>query len=275
MVGYIYQITNNINGKIYIGFATDVKRRWRAHCHRALRLNSQLPLYRAIRKHGVDKFELAVLYTCRNAKYCLDVMEPYFIGILHSNNKEFGYNLAEGGRGCLNYKFTSNQKERVSRNSRKNWLNSEYRTTITREIKERWRDPEFKNYQSKQKKELWKNPEYRNAITKGCMRKWQDPEYRDAISKGATEQLKRQWRDPEYIAIQSKLTKELWQDPKYRALRIKQLSKIWLVTHPDGAVEHVVNLSEFCRKMGLSSGSLRSVANGKRSHHKGYKASYA
>ena len=52
-------------------------------------------------------------------------------------------------------------------------------------------------------------------------------------------------------------------------------AKHYLVTHPDGTVEEVFNLAEFCRRHGLDKGNLSSTASPNKPHcktHKGYKA---
>ena len=53
----IYKITNNINGKCYIGRAIDINRRWTVHKRRAFVQNKEYDkyLYRAFRKYGIDK----------------------------------------------------------------------------------------------------------------------------------------------------------------------------------------------------------------------------
>lgn len=48
-------------------------------------------------------------------------------------------------------------------------------------------------------------------------------------------------------------------------------SKTWIVTHPDGTEETVKNVEKFCREHNLHASSLRDVAKGKATQHKGYK----
>ena len=51
MIG-IYKITNNINGKCYIGQSINIKQRWKGHKKDAFRIvwpYYNYPLYRAIR----------------------------------------------------------------------------------------------------------------------------------------------------------------------------------------------------------------------------------
>lgn len=53
--GIVYRITNNINNKVYIGITTILlKRRWSAHKRDDKKL--KYPLYKSIRKYGIDNF---------------------------------------------------------------------------------------------------------------------------------------------------------------------------------------------------------------------------
>ena len=71
MKGIIYKITNNDNGKIYIGQTTNsFEERMRQHKDQANNLNNTNPLYCAIRKYGWDNFTKEILY-CID---CDDVM---------------------------------------------------------------------------------------------------------------------------------------------------------------------------------------------------------
>jgi group I intron endonuclease len=53
----IYQIKNLINGKCYVGQSIDIERRF--YNHRTTTLD--YPLYRDIKKYGIDNFEFSVL----------------------------------------------------------------------------------------------------------------------------------------------------------------------------------------------------------------------
>ena len=66
MIG-IYKITNKINGKCYIGQSINIKQRWKGHRKDAFWLNGpdyQYPLYKAIRKYGIENFSFEVIEEC-------------------------------------------------------------------------------------------------------------------------------------------------------------------------------------------------------------------
>ena len=60
-MGYIYQITNLVNDKKYIGLTTStIQERWKQHLQ-ALDRGINYALYRAMRKYGVENFLLEEL----------------------------------------------------------------------------------------------------------------------------------------------------------------------------------------------------------------------
>lgn len=65
MIG-IYKITNNINGKVYIGQSIDINKRWKEHKYRSQIPNKEYDkyLYRAFRKYGLENFTFEILEEC-------------------------------------------------------------------------------------------------------------------------------------------------------------------------------------------------------------------
>ena len=92
MYGYIYKITNTVNGKIYVGK------------HKAAQFEpdayqgSGILLHHAYEKYGKDKFRQELLCTC-DSKEELDASEIFYISQLNSQDGKIGYNLAPGGLG--------------------------------------------------------------------------------------------------------------------------------------------------------------------------------
>ncbi len=95
----IYKIENKITGKVYIGQSVDIDKRFRTHRYNAYNEKNKetynLYLYTAIRKYGKDNFTFTVIEQCDKA--LLDEREKYWIGYYKSNQKEYGYNLSDGG----------------------------------------------------------------------------------------------------------------------------------------------------------------------------------
>ena len=99
----IYKITNLINGKIYIGQALDIYRRWGKHKGNAFNKNSReydYPIYRAIRKYGLENFSFEIIEECSVEE--LDEKEIYYIKKYNSCTlwkNSHGYNQTIGGNG--------------------------------------------------------------------------------------------------------------------------------------------------------------------------------
>lgn len=97
--GIIYMIRNKLNDKIYIGQTRlGLERRLRGHIRDMLK-GSKLVIHNAIRKYGVENFEIKVICTTNNVE-SLDELEKYYIRSYKSFIKQGGYNLTLGGDGC-------------------------------------------------------------------------------------------------------------------------------------------------------------------------------
>ena len=95
MIG-IYKITNNINGKIYVGQSISIERRWREHKTEYLNPKNSAyncALYQAIRKYNINNFSFEVLEQCSEEK--LNEREVYWIDFY--NSYRTGYNMTPGG----------------------------------------------------------------------------------------------------------------------------------------------------------------------------------
>lgn len=109
----IYETTNLINGKIYVG----------QHCTSANDgyLGSGKIIKKAIKKYGRKNFTRETLEFCTSAN--VDEKEIYWIDKLDATNKNIGYNLNPGGEGLRLFgkdnpnfgnKWTDLQKEQQS-----------------------------------------------------------------------------------------------------------------------------------------------------------------
>lgn len=99
-IGYIYKITNNVNGKIYVGKTKDtINNRYKAHLKQALKnkdLNiTSSRLYNAINKYGVENFSVEQIEECPYE--ILSEREIYWIDKLNTRDLSIGYNLCKGG----------------------------------------------------------------------------------------------------------------------------------------------------------------------------------
>ena len=116
-VAGVYQITNTVNGKIYIGSSINVYQRWYEH----IKASSNIVLGRAIRKYGADRFVIEMLETLdisdltqKESKDFLTYYEQHYldkdISFVGSGD---GYNVSKDATSVLGYKWTDNQLQKI------------------------------------------------------------------------------------------------------------------------------------------------------------------
>lgn len=94
----IYKITNLINNKIYIGQTIKtLEHRWKRHLQLA-KNGINRHLYDSIRHYGEENFKIEEFEKCTSKKE-LNERERFWISELKSNQREFGYNMNDGGTG--------------------------------------------------------------------------------------------------------------------------------------------------------------------------------
>lgn len=93
----VYKITNNINGKVYIGITTcSLEYRWSRHLTEGRNENNTKHLYKAMRKYGLDNFSIKQIDSTDDFAE-LGRLERYYIKKYNSQSPEKGYNLTAGG----------------------------------------------------------------------------------------------------------------------------------------------------------------------------------
>lgn len=119
----IYLFTNLVNGKHYVGQAVDLRKRLQHHLNNLEHDRYDAPLYRALKKYGIDNFDLKIIKQLIKVKEkyktkVLDRLEIYFIKYYNSYGAT-GYNQTKGGDGgVLGYKMTEEQKKIISQNAK-------------------------------------------------------------------------------------------------------------------------------------------------------------
>lgn len=94
-MAYIYQITNKINGKIYIGKTErTIQERWKEHCRDYAKEQCESrPLYRAMKKYGIENFSIELIEETNIPE------ERETFWIEQKGSFKYGYNATMGGDG--------------------------------------------------------------------------------------------------------------------------------------------------------------------------------
>ncbi len=111
----IYLITNEKNGKYYVGqTARGFSRRWSAHKSESRAGKIDTRILRAIRKYGPDSFSHQILTSCEDTEKGYE-LERLWVISLDSTNPKVGYNLTFGGKGLSRSTDESKQKNKEAR----------------------------------------------------------------------------------------------------------------------------------------------------------------
>jgi hypothetical protein len=179
----IYKCTNNVNGKVYIGYTRkSLEKRITEHKSNSKK-GSQYLLHKAIQKYGVNAFDWEIIFESKDKNYVLQEMESYFIKEYNSYfETNCGYNMTYGGQGGMTdrthtqetknkLKFARSKRDVQPMLGKKHSLESKITMSETRKnnpdrfihaktagkvsSEKRKNDPDYKMKQSQRMKEWW------------------------------------------------------------------------------------------------------------------------
>lgn len=136
----VYMYINKINNKKYVGQTTNFERRYKQRLNDTFNENKSdyyFPIHNAIRKYGIENFEILILKENLNSQCLMNLFECYYIEKYNTLSKDgCGYNIAEGGSNGFTLKGKTKEeieywKEKISK--------SHIGKTITEETKEKLR----------------------------------------------------------------------------------------------------------------------------------------
>ena len=176
--GYIYTITNVINGKKYVGQTNNPYKRWKKHISESKK--KELPyknyLYSAIKKYGLINFEFNIIDVCD----IKDVNEKEIFWIKELKTiVPNGYNLLPGGmvlygkdNPFYGHKHSDETKEKISK-----------KNTGRKHSKEEIEKMREKNLDEK-------NPFYNKKHTEETKRKIKEANTRNGNYKNSSDRMK-------------------------------------------------------------------------------------
>ena len=170
---FIYETTNNINGKKYIGQHTT------SNMNDGY-LGSGKILKQAIDKYGIDNFSRKILCHANN-KDQLNELEIYYIDKFNAIESDMYYNIAEGGYGNPRAGFTDEEKEE--------WRKKMSEALKGREFTEEWKAKIREAHLGKQHSE-----ETKEKISENNARYWQGKQLSDTHKAKLSEHSAKYWQ---------------------------------------------------------------------------------
>ncbi len=155
---YLYQITNLISNKKYIGITKNLTKRWWTHKNRKVKT----AISYAIQKYGSENFEFKVL--AENTREEILKLEQQTIKILNTKSPN-GYNLTDGGEGSLGCLASVKHLRKLARDR--------VGTTLSEECKQ-------KISQSETGKIVSLDTRYK--LHRAALRRFSDPNEREKLS---------------------------------------------------------------------------------------------
>lgn len=131
--GVIYKITNEIDGKFYIGSTNNLIKRYYTHInHIRTGKNSCVKLIRAVNKHGEDNFKFEIVCECLTEEV-LKIEQEYI------DNLKPHYNVAKVAGSNLGIKRTEEVKLKKSAIQKENWKDEAYRNKHLENLSKNWK----------------------------------------------------------------------------------------------------------------------------------------
>ncbi len=112
----IYKCKSFTSGKPYVGWTSKTIEHRIANHKRATKNGSQNHFHRAIRKYGIDDFEITIIETDVDSERWAE-REIYWIDYFDSYTN--GYNMTIGGQGRLGVILTEETKSKISKSLKK------------------------------------------------------------------------------------------------------------------------------------------------------------
>lgn len=120
----IYKIENLVNGKVYIGSASNFRARWGGHRSKLKRgVHDNPHLQSSWNKYGAENFSFEEFAYVPNEKAALIAAETEVIATMRAADRRFGYNIIDFGErpsGMSGRRHTEEAKRKISEASIRN-----------------------------------------------------------------------------------------------------------------------------------------------------------
>ena len=247
----VYIHTNKENGKVYIGITGQpVERRWRSDGNGYKKC---LLFYRAIQKYGWDSFEHKILHEVKTKEEA-EALEQKLIKEYKSNNVEFGYNIANGGRV---HHISEQTKKKISQTLKENYVKENH--------------PNYgKKYSEEFKKKL-------SDAHKGKFGGENHPNYGKRMPDEQKEKIRNTLKEkgirPTEETIQKAISARRGsKNSEYWYKRIKEAKSIPVVQMDknENVIKVFNSITEASKELGISNSNITAVCKGRRKYASGY-----
>lgn len=215
----IYCIQNTVNGKEYVGMSINLKQRLQAHL--AMQYDRK-PLYRAMKKYGIDKFQVKLLQV--NPWDSLGKLEADHIK-LRNTLAPNGYNCTEGGEGTFGFRHSEATKQAAKERTKLQFsiMTEEEKQAKATKVKEWWATADNKQVMVKKMANRPQHSEERKAKQVELSRaRWHSDEaFREAVRLGA----EKSWTAAKRASVSAKYSGG--GNPKARVLAVFHCNSLY------------------------------------------------
>jgi group I intron endonuclease len=258
-MGFIYIITNTINGKVYIGQTRleDPTERWKAHQTSIASGKGCPALGNAVKEYGASKFKFEVVIICFDEdrfKFEREYIKKYNSLVPH------GYNITEGGEGGGNFKGKKHTEETLHKMSES--LKAFYADPV-RSMK--FRSEETIRKKSESLKRTFNTPEMKARLSATMLNYHKNNNFKVSEETKAkiSESLKEYYKTHKQTSNKTRAQVENNFTAKSRKITQYTLdSHIYLGSY--------VSIRQASITTGVSVGSIQAVLKGKGKHGGGY-----
>ena len=254
-MGVIYLRTNKINGKKYLGQATNLKtrqNRWKCLSEKY----AGVLINRARAKYGIEAFDFEILKECDDKE--LDFWEMYYIKELNTKAPN-GYNLTDGGDGCKGYSPSEETKRKLSEKNKGKKRSEDFKKLISKIMKDKKHSEEAIRKTAEANRGKKRSNETRKKMSESQKGKKRSEETKMKISEARkgiifSEETKRKMSEARKGIPNIKLSKPVLQIDK----------------DTNEVIAEFPSTMEVKRQLGFNHSHIASCCNGKRKSAYGY-----
>lgn len=215
-LGYVYVITNKVNGKKYVGqTVVSIERRWIQHLS-AARKGSPYALHGAIRKYGDHSFSVR----------CCEEVLGAFQEILDAEIKHIqqqgslypqGYNLTPGGEGIdwSNPDLRERHQKAIKiSSSKESWKKAQKIGASKRTSDPQWQALTLENLQR-----MHSDPAWQKANRESLQTRHANPAFKARLAEGISKRSDGPWRENHRVAME-----RMHSDPVFKKKRTDWLT---------------------------------------------------